>query len=417
MADAADDTQVGDLATVTVASSNSKSAVRHPRAIIKVGDATSGQSATGWINWTVTNNSFFEADTFRVSFAITAFQIPSGTQGTTTNFDTGTTSDGSVEDALSWLFAQTELFAEVLSVVNPTNPDNPDPSEMQSLIYGRVDDIEFDPFQRTLNLTGRDLTAVFIDSKVSDQYVNKTSSQIAQILAAKHPGMTAVVTPTKTRAGTYYEKDQVLIQASRSEWDLLCYLARKEAYVVYVSGRTLYFQPDPTDTDNPYSIVWQPPNDTVGYPTANVQELTFQRSLTVAKGITVTARSANRTTGKPTVQSYPSNPKAIQAGKASPFGNTVAYSFTMGPDHTPTEVQAFAKAKYDAIVQHEMKMTARLPADQLMSIARALQVSGTDTPFDQLYYPRIITREMSLDEGYEMTVEAQNVNPDTNPQF
>jgi len=384
-----DEDSVDSVETVSVSGATTRQSVRRPRGIVRLNDS----QIPGWIDWTVSSNTFYEADTFRITFALSA--LPA-------------TND------LNWFSTQTELFVEILAGF-PTDADNPDPSELTSLIYGRVDDVEPDMLEQVITLTGRDLTAAFIDSKITDQYVNQTSSQIVQTLVAKHAGLEAVVTPTKTKAGTYYQRDQVQLQAGRSEWDLMAYLARQEAYELYVSGKQVFFQPNSIDEADPYDIVWQPPNDVVGNPVANVIDLKFSRSLTVAKGITVTARSPNRKTGRPTVQSYPSNPKAIQAGKASPFGSVQTYYFNMAADHTPTEVESFAKAMYDAIVSHEMKMHARLPADSL-SARRAVRVQGTGSRWDQTYFPRLITREMSLDFGYEMTIDAQNVSPDNSPE-
>jgi hypothetical protein len=387
----ADTTEGEDLQTVTVSSNGQVDGeVVYPRAIVKLG----GQIVDGWLSWEVTSNSFYEADTFRVSFVI-----------------------GDLPDSnnLNWFSTQKEIFVEILAGF-PSNHDQPDPSELQSLIYGRVDNMDPDLAEGIIDLTGRDLTAVFIDSKITSQYVNKTSSQIVTTLAGRHAGMTASAQATKTRAGTYYDKDQVQLQASRSEWDLITYLARKEGFVAYVSGMTLFFQPNPVDESNAYDITWEPPSDDNASPSSNTQSLKFSRDLTVGKGIAVTARSANFLTGKAVVQSYPSQAKAIQAGKASPFGKVQNFYFNMSAGHTPVEVEAFAKAQYDIIISHEMKLTARLPGDNRLSILTPIKVTGTGTAWDQTYFPRSITREMSIDAGYEMTVEAQNVNPDSSPE-
>lgn len=77
---------------------------------------------------------------------------------------------------------------------------------------------------------------------------------------------------------------------------------------------------------------------------------------------------------------------------------------------------AFAKARYDAIIAHEMKMTARLPGDNLLSITTPIRVDGTGTSFDQTYFARSITRQMNADDGYVMEVAAQNVNQDISPE-
>lgn len=382
-----DSSGTAPLETVTI-SSNSDN-VRRPRSMVKLNDA----AVPGCIDWTVSNNSFSEADTFRVKYA--ASLMPA-------SFNANT------------LSRSTEVFLEIMAGF-PTDPDKPDPSELHSLIYGRVDDIEYDPFERSFVLTGRDLTAVFIDSKITSQYVHQVSTDIVQSLAHSHQLQVESIVTT-TQVGTYYNNDQVQLQAGRSEWDLLLYLAQKEGCVVYVSGKTLFFEKFSTDTNSPFDIVWDQPDDETGCPVSNVIDLTFERDLTVGRGITVTARSPNRTTGKPTVASYPSNPRGIQAGKASSFGSVQAYYFNLSADQTPTQVQAFAKARYDAILSHEVKLRARLPADNSLSIQGAIRVQGTGTAFDQIYYPRLIERQMSMDEGYTMTVEAQSVSPSANPQ-
>ncbi len=361
---------------------------RQPRALIRLG----GTVVPGWFSWSVSTNSYFEADTFRIEYAIQSLPVAKNA---------------------NWFSTQTELFAEILAGF-PQDPGNPQPAELTSAIYGRVDDIEFRPREGTLCLTGRDLTAAFIDAKVSKEYPNKTSSDIATQLAQSH-GLASQVTATTTKVGAYYTRDQVRMTADRSEWDLLAWLAREENFVCFVSGQTLYFEPDPRSTANPYLIQWQAATSSQGSPIANVKGITFARSLTVAKGITVTARSASLTQKTAVVQSYPSSPKSIGVGKSSPFGASQQYFFTLPAGKKPTEVQAYAKQRYDDIVSHEMKLTMHLPSDDALTIATAIKVSGTGTAFDQTYYPRLITREMSMDEGYNMTVEAQNSSSDISP--
>ncbi len=73
----------------------------------------------------------------------------------------------------------------------------------------------------------------------------------------------------------------------------------------------------------------------------------------------------------------------------------------------------YAVAKYGEIIAHEMKLRARLPGDNVLTTKNVLRVEGTGTAFDQIYFPNAITRAMSLDEGYTMTIEAKNHNPDT----
>jgi phage protein D len=356
-------------------------AVRQPRAVVKL----NGQAVPGWISWNVLSNSYYEADTWRVSFALS--QLPKS------------------NDA-NWFSLQQETFVEIFAGF-PTNPDNPDVTQLQSLIYGRIDEIQYDPVGTLIDLRGRDLAGAFIDNRLIASYSNHTASYIATKIASARGLNTGLITATSTKVGVYYQRDQVYLSSNRSEWDMLCYLARHEKFVCFVTGQNLYFGPDPLPDSNPYKIAWTP-GQNGGPPSSNALALSFSRSQTVAKGVTVQVRSADLDTGRPTVVNYPSVPRAIQAGKASPFGNVQPYYVDAGAGHSPEECQQIAEAKYREIISHEMKLEARLPGDNLLSPRRMIELTGTGTAFDQLYVARSVSRSMSRDEGYVMTVQAQN---------
>lgn len=361
-------------------------AARQPRGIVKL----NGAPVAGWISWEVTSNTYYEADTFRVSFAVST--LPK-------------------DHDVTWFFTQQEVYVEIFAGF-PNNPADPNAAELVSQIYGRADEIEFDPVSTLITLHGRDLTALYIDNKVTDTYTEKTSSEIAVILALAE-FLTPVVTPTKTKAATYYKREQVTIHANRSRWDLLAYLAREEGFVCYVTGNELHFEPDTLATADPYVIHWEKPTPTTSTPTANVQELSFSRALTVARGVNVTVRSASLTKKVPVVESYPGHAKAIQAGKAGLYGSVQQYDFKVKAGTTPMRAQQIAQSRYHEIVSHEMKLRARLPGDNLLTTKNVIRVEGTGTPVDQIYFPMAITRMMSMDEGYTMTVDAKNLNPNT----
>jgi Phage tail baseplate hub (GPD) len=372
---------------------------RQPRAVVRV----NGSPLPGWISWEVTSNTYYEADSFRVSFALSA--LPPMSAPTWGRIDSTSQPKQSPAD---WLSQQTEIYVEIFAGF-PSDPDHPTLGDnMQSLIYGRVDDIELDPVGRVVNVRGRDLTAAFIDQRTPGKnWIAKTSSDIAAELAAGH-GMTAVVTPTTTTVGTYYQHDQVKLHANQSEWEVLSWLAREEGFVLYVKGNELHFEPDSAATSDPYVLAWQ--SDPFA---ANVQQISFSRALTVAKGVTVVVRSASLKTKVPVVETFPGPAKVIQAGKASPFGLTQTYHFSLPAGADSARCQRYAQARYHEIISHEMRMQARLPADNLLSAKSVIRVQGTGTAFDQIYYPMSVTRTMSADEGYTMTVHAKNQNPAT----
>jgi len=367
--------------TVTAAVPGSGPA-KQPRSVVRV----NGKVVPGHISWSVTNNSFYEADTFRLVYSTSKLPI--------------------ANDEI-WFSEQTETFIEILAGY-PSNPDKPDPSQLVSLIYGRIDDLEYDPVQQTLTLTGRDLTGAFIDAKIITDYANKKSSDIATLLAQEH-NLQAKITPTKDYVGTYYDNDHMELRTG-SEWDLLAKLARREGFVVFVSGQTLYFGPDTTGQGSTLKLNYQQPDSDHGSPRGNFESISFSRSQTVAKGITVTVQSAG-VLNKSVKQSYPTAPKSIAAGKSSPYGATTNYYAYMPAGSTPMQCLARAEELYKEIISHAMKVKVTLPADLITSPTSTVIFAGTGTAFDQQYLVTVVTRSMSVDDGFTMDVDAQNASP------
>ena len=364
---------------------------RAPRGIVRIG----GAPIDGCIDWTVSESTFFDADTFSVRFAVS--KLPPAFN-------------------LNWFAAQTEIFLEVL-VGFPQTPSAATASELTSLIYGRIDKAAVDPAHGILTLTGRDLTAAFIDTKLTKQYSNQTASQIVTSIAGAH-GITGNVTTTRAivgspataPVGTYMLRSTVHLTTSNSEWDLIAWLARESGFVAYAQGQSLYFGPDPLPTASPYLITWTPAPATGGAPSSNTEELTFERDFTVVKGISVTAQSASFL-GPTITRSYPQPVRTIKPGKASPFGPTQSYLFTMPAGKNAEQVEAFAEAMYREIAAHAMTVHGEMPGDTVLSKATPIRVTGTGTAWDQVYYPRAITRTLSGEDGFSMTFEARNSTP------
>src|SRR5260221_9775951 len=108
-----------------------KSASRQPRAIVQLGPFGALTTVPGWVSWSVSNNSFYEADTFKVVYSTS--KLPAS------------------NDA-DWFSQQREMFAQIFAGI-PQDPSNPQVSQLTNLIYGRVDDISFNPKTRCITLT------------------------------------------------------------------------------------------------------------------------------------------------------------------------------------------------------------------------------------------------------------------------
>jgi phage protein D len=364
---------------------------RTPRGIVKLG----GVAVATWREWTVDNNSFFGADTFKVSFALSALDE---------------------EHSADWFSNQKSIEIEILAGF-PIDPANPQPSEMVSLIVGHVDDIDVDLAARTLKLAGRDLSAQLIDNKTAPEaYKNQTASDIANQLAAKY-GLTPIVTATTEHVGTYWDQDHVGIHDQRSEYDVLSYLASQEGFVLIIKGRSLYFGISPfLETPKEFYVLdW---DTSTGRPNFTGKQLSFTRALTIAKGVTVTATSFQTKHKHAITASYPKGSKGIAAGRATSVGGaTQNHKIRLGPNKSVLEVEKAAHKRYDDIVAHEMKLSVTLLGDHYLDVQKAIKVQGTGTAFDQVYFPDSIIRTMNLDSSYMMEVRAKNSAPENEPNL
>lgn len=349
-----------------------------------------GTPVPGWLEWEVDENAYREADTFRVSFALSALDAP---------FDA------------AWFLSQTTIGIEILSGF-PVDPQNYGAAELDSRIIGNVDEVNFDPVQRTLELSGRDLTSLLIDAKTAEKWQNQTASEIATTLANRH-GLTPVVTATTDTLGRFYQIDHVSTTSVQTEWDFLCWIAQQIQFVVYVKGMELHFEPLPDPSSAPsYPITWTESDQTQPF-SSNTKLLSFHRTLTVGSTISVTVRSWNAKQRKAFNATYPQgHAKGIRPGTATQPAQ--AYSYLI-PNLTQDQATKRAQSIYNELIKNEMRMSASLPGDNELSTLHVIPVSGTGTAFDQNYFPESITRRMSFSSGYTMETSCRNHSPGVVP--
>lgn len=352
---------------------------RQPRGIVLV-----NSMQVAWIDWEVNNNGFYQADTFNVTLPISG-QDP--------------------EMTLSWWAEQTALNVEIF-VGFPANTDKFTIGDLGKLIEGQTDDLTIDLVARTVRLSGRDFTARLIDTKTTHKWQNKTASGIAIAIAKSHD-LTPIVTATKKKTGKYYQLDHAKLTNQQSEWDLLTYLAHEEGFQVYVKGLELHFEPKDDSTD-PYVLQWD--DVTNAHPTFNGMQLSFSRNLTLAKDVIVKVRSWNQKQKKgfTKIAKATHNKDTVLKGAAQPTGEAQVYSYVV-PNLTPEQALQKAQALLKNITQHEMKLSATLPADNILTPQCILQVKGTGA-YDQDYYPDSVIRRMTFGGGYVMDVTAKNHN-------
>ncbi|HHL2824785.1 TPA: type IV secretion protein Rhs [Citrobacter murliniae] len=333
----------------------------------------------------VVSNGFRGASTFSVELAVSG--LPANMQ-------------------LSWWAAQTTITVELWADIKTASG-----TDSKSLIKGNIDTWDFDPARFVITCDGRDFAALFIDAKTAGEtFKNYTSSQIAEILA-KRQGLKSSVKPTASKFGEFYQIDSAHLTGEQTEWDLLITLAGLEDYSVWVEGDTLYFQPEANQmTGDNYVIHYQPPGVAYNYPQANVSEdLRFSRALTISKGVTVEVMSwSAKRKNKQFTAYYPKKARGATPGASTP--KTQVYRIIRN-GLTPEQAQTLAEKIYRDIVLHELKFSCSTAGDNLLTPRTLVRIEGTGSLFDQEFWCDSVTRHMSWDNGYVMSVTGKNHSP------
>lgn len=272
----------------------------------------------------------------------------------------------------------------------------------QSLIQGLVDCVTIDPVCALVCIEGRDLTAALMETRSQEAFANRTSSEIASLIAQRH-NLTPSVTPTTTPVGRYYqnEHDRVtlgLFSRTITEWDQLVFLARQEGFDLFVQGTTLFFQ-----------SAQQPPDVRVLQPT-DLSDLRLQRSLTLARDIEVTVKSWNS-------RQKGAFSQTAMAAISGPSGATGLASqkpqkyILVRPNLTPDQALQLAQRKLTELTRHERVVEATLPGDLALTPRSKISLSGTGTDFDQLYFVDVIERSITSRGGFIQRIRAKNTSP------
>ena len=360
-----------------------QSAVRAPRLRV----VSDNKPLPGVIKASWTDNNYYQTSHFNLSFAASA-------------------------GPLGWWDVEPPLMIEIDVSLDDGNSWTP-------MLTGEVDHIQFHIETGLIEMEGRDLSARLVEAKTQESFVNKTSSEVAAILAERHH-MQTNITKTTTLVGRYYEADHTdmsLGQFSRTttEWDLLIYLARYEGFDCFMTGNTLNFIPTPLPSANPYVIQWTPPNSV---PRANAITISMERSLTLAKDVQVKVMSWNGRQGR----GFTKTARAI-GGKAA------IATASSGGKPTTTQQYVFVIANLDEataqkkanefaheISLHERVVNVSMPGDVTLTPRNMFKLQGTQTSFDQVYFCASIDRSISFEEGYRQSIRLKNASPRTMTQ-
>ncbi|GAB0115314.1 hypothetical protein [Acidisoma sp. C75] len=277
-----------------------------------------------------------------------------------------------------------------------------------SIITGSVDIIAYDLAAGTVQLSGRDLSAVFIDSLSAETFANNTASEIAQTLAARH-GLTPVVTPTTGPVGRYYADGHALSSLHRShslvtEWDLLCGLAETEGFDVFVQNDSLFFTSPATDA-LPTVLTWMNP----GSPGIALQTLHLERTLGLARDIVVTVQSWNSRQATMISETVRASPSGKAVVSTSPYAKQPATYVLIRPNLTSSEALTLANNTLSDLSRHQRVISAIMPGELSLAPRKPVVLAGSDTAFDQPYIIDEVVRHFSVRTGFTQTIRAVNL--------
>jgi phage protein D len=351
------------------------SVARRPIVVVKI----DGAEAPGAVNVRTTNVSHNAADTYKISFSLKALSLANPKWNS--NGWGGNNPPQAIEVLYGLLDAQGNRSA------------------LTSAVIGPIDSIDIESPDNTVEVGGRDFSKSLIDTQTYENFTNQTASQIATTIAQRH-GLAAVVQATTTPVGATDADTNTTTRNTRreSEWDLLTKLARDEGFVVYVRGKTLYFQPDSEPTGTPYKLVYKPANVDGTQQSGNMIKLRRSRTLTLAGSITVTVISHNRDTGAAVTATA-----TLTANSGQPQTYTIDV-----PGLTQAQAQVRAKQLLKTYSLFERVIDIDMPGDPTLSFEQPIQLSGTNTGWDMTYFADQIEREMAMEHGFSMHIRAKN---------
>src|SRR5581483_8191756 len=266
------------------------------------------------------------------------------------------------------------------------------PSDLSSLLIGNVDDVDIHLDTGQLTISGRDLTARFIDNKIAKSWPDHTASQIVTDLCGM-VGITPNVTSTKTAVGKYQNGAYAAQRRDIPMWDLITFLAEQEGFDAFVTASTLYFGPPLADSKTPLTVMVQPPS--TGNPGVNIstETLKLHRSLTLAKDIAVTVISYDAGKKVP-IKAVARRQGSNKAGSTSfRTGKTSQNYVIRRAGLTQQQAVDLAQKTLADLSKHERTVEIQAPPDGGVSSRTKLTISGTNTGFDTDYFVDTVTRD------------------------
>ena len=259
----------------------------------------------------------------------------------------------------------------------------------RSMIVGAIDSVSLDPIGGVITVEGRDLSALLIEAQISETFPNRTASEIAQLLAARH-GLGSLVQQTTTPVGRYYQsgRDRVTLgqfAKTSTEWDLLAFLAAQENFDLFMEGLALRFGQPSVDASTLLRV-----SDCIG--------LDMQHCVSLARPMQMTVKSWNSKSGAANVGT----------ARSGGHGNVLARELTR-PNFSSDEAQRLAERSLADLKRHEWLVNVTMPGELALTSRSRVAVVGTGTAWDRVYIVNKVSRHLDVQRGFTQRLALQGV--------
>lgn len=377
------------LGNIGIPETSDTNRLKIPRGIVTIND-----QRVKWVDIEITTGSlFFIAGTYKL-----LLPLNTQPQGIDLNF---------------WV--QNATFSVKIYIGYPNNPDSYTTEDLKLLMVGESNEVTIDPLNATVSLHGRDLTSRLIDTKITKTFSNRTCSQVAELFADEH-GFKKRITQSNVIVGSFVQTDQTLLNQNTTQWDVLVNAAQSCGFVTFLDGETLVFEPMPANdvSSKPLVLNYQPPNDQSASPSFAGEELKFILNNIISGNVSVRVNvpySYQNGGAFSVVAKSKNTNKRYHKIKGGGEISTRKYVYNIPGLNYDQAVQR-AKTILDNLTMHGSKVYVTIPGGNDLPTDGLIQIKGTGTDLDQIYYPDEINRRINIEE-YIVTISAKNVQPGT----
>ncbi len=260
----------------------------------------------------------------------------------------------------------------------------------KTLLTGEVDEVAFDMIGRTVSVAGRDKSATLHETKTSDKWLNKKTSEIVKDLAER-AGIKADVKTLSTMAGKMLEQDYVALSDGESFSNVIDRIAEADNARWWLDGDgVLHYVPIGTSAGT-YSIYI----DQSGQPIrSDCLHLRVHADMRAAKDQEITIRSWHPR--KKRVHHYKS--RLIGRGGKATFSDSI-------PNLQQNQVEHLARRIAEARARHEITVSATVVGDPSISVGMELSLKGT-TAFDQTFEMDVVSHDFGM-RGHTTSLTAR----------